>query len=215
MHWGGRWGFWRSGRKGHWFLRAKQVQQVALFLLHVAGNDSGTIGGRGGGPWGLQRWCRRRRRRSELFLLEGREEKWRWCAQQPCRGETCRCRSTGRTFTGAGFTSLSLARASFLGSLLFHTNRPGDLWTTSQMPKMSFNGKKKKEEVVANSSLLHYSRSPPRISGCLQTEQQARHWVSVTLLSFSFILSFDSTVFWFYLIIFLFSSIDISSVSKD
>lgn len=46
----------------------------------------------------------------------------------------------GLTFTGVGgLTSLSLARASFLGSLLFNTNRPGDLWDriASQIPTVS------------------------------------------------------------------------------
>lgn len=76
MHGRGRWGFWRSGWTGLGLLRAEQVLQVVLLLLHVVGNDPRTVGGRGGG---IQRRCRRgrRSRRREDFLEEDREEKWR------------------------------------------------------------------------------------------------------------------------------------------
>lgn len=73
MHGRGRWGSWRSGWTGLELLRAEQVLQVVLLLLHVAGNDPRTVGG------GIQGRRRRgRRRRScEHFLEEDGEEEWR------------------------------------------------------------------------------------------------------------------------------------------
>lgn len=180
MHRRGRGGFWRRWWKGLRRLRglkvlsAEQVKQVALFLLHVTGNDTGTTGGRRG-VWGFQRRCRRRRR-YEFFLQEHRERNRDDAHARPAQDR--QWRQFGPTFTGVGgLTSLSLARASFLGSLLFSTNRPGDLWDriTSQILTVSLKEEKRM-------LLIHQlSKSPPRTSwnlvtwtGCLQLEKQTK-----------------------------------------
>lgn len=101
------------------------------------GAESGDFrGGAGGGEGGMNSFCKNIERGTEIMHMLDLPR-----------------RDSGLTFTGVGgLTSLSLARASFLGSLLFNTNRPGDLWDrmASQITTVSLRGKKD----VGDSSII-------------------------------------------------------------